>query len=43
MPGRLLSVQALEQEHGSVAWMDVEQTVHVSAAVDGVPVRVRMG
>lgn len=37
MPGSLLSVQTLEQEHGTVPWMDVEQMVHVSAPVDGVP------
>lgn len=38
MPGRLLSIQAFEQEHRSIPWMDVEQAVHVSATVDRVPV-----
>lgn len=38
MPGRLLSVQAFQKEHRSVPWMDIEQAVHVSPPVDGVPV-----
>lgn len=38
MPGSLLPVQAFEQEHRSIPWMDVEQMVHVSATVNRVPV-----
>lgn len=38
MPGSLLSVQAFEQEHRSIPWMDIEQMVHVCAAVNRVPV-----
>ena len=36
VPGGLLSVQAPEQEDGSVSWVDIEQPVHVCAAVNGV-------
>lgn len=38
MPGSLLSVQAFEQKHRAIPWMYVEKAVHVSAAVDRVPV-----
>lgn len=37
MPGVLLAVQVPEDVHGPVACMDVEQSVHVGAAIDGVP------
>lgn len=39
VPGALLPVQGSEQEHRAVPWVHVEQAVHVSAPVDGVPVR----
>ena len=39
MPGVLLSVQAPEQEDGSVSGVDVEHAVHVRAAVNRVPAR----
>lgn len=38
MPGTLLSVQAFEQEHRPIPWMDAEHAIHVSATVDRVPV-----
>lgn len=39
VPSSLFSVQAFEQEDGSIPWMDVEKAINVSATVDRVPVK----
>lgn len=43
VPGAVLSVQLPEDEHGAVAGVDVEHSVHVCAPIDRVPAGTHTG